>query len=101
MALSGQLDSPVALPHGITSPTRWLGDKVDPRAVLDDLVEEENSLPPSGEETWCCGQPVFCLVKKLNFYLSYKLHGVTSAQTIICFVVVASTYIKAGNMQDG
>jgi len=51
MALSGQLDSPVALPHGITSPTRWLGDKVDPRAVLDDLVEEENSLPPSGEET--------------------------------------------------
>jgi hypothetical protein len=53
---------------------------VDPRAVLDDLVEEENSLPPQGKK---------------------NLHGHTSEQTIICFVVVASMYIKAGNIQDG
>lgn len=33
------------------SPTHWLGDKVDSRAVLEDLVEEENSLLPSGKET--------------------------------------------------
>jgi hypothetical protein len=65
---------------------------VDPRAVLDDLVEEEIPYPRREKKPNAAVSQSFTYIKTTWRHIRADYNR---------FVEVASTYIKAGNMQDG